>query len=221
MRDYVNIGITPSGEDCVQVSKTENYMPAMRKQAERFKSLLEKAFPPKGRGSLSIKSFPHDFGGYLEVVANFDDTDEESQKWAFDLEGSVPETWAELEKLAGVKPEIVSKFELPSTLEEKDAQDIREHRAVMVDRLPDCDFSHDVKVKATYDGKTLMGPWANMCEKHFHINGVGLGLGQGQRLILRKKDEKSGKGSKMSPPGTVGTWKPKPPGGPITFGKEE
>lgn len=210
MRDYVNIGITPSGEDCVQVSKTENYLPAMRKQAERFKGLLEKAFPPKGRGSLSVKSFPHDFGSYLEVVANFDDTDEEGQSWAFDLEGKVPETWAELEKLAGVKSEIVSKFELPSTLEERDAQDIRLHRAVLVDRLPDCDFCKGTgrTTKAMYDGATLMGSWANMCEDHFHRHGKGLGLGVGQRLILRKDTPSSGKGSKM-----------RPPGGPITFGR--
>lgn len=41
----------------------------------------------------------------------------------------------------------------------------------------------DEKVVATVDGKTKMGPWANMCERCHHEVGVGLGLGKGQRLI--------------------------------------
>jgi len=43
-----------------------------------------------------------------------------------------------------------------------------------------CDFCGKV---AKYDGKTKMGPWANMCESCFKINGVGLGLGKGQRFV--------------------------------------
>ena len=31
------------------------------------------------------------------------------------------------------------------------------------------------------DGKTKMGPWANMCLDCFKTNGVGIGLGKGQR----------------------------------------
>ena len=38
---------------------------------------------------------------------------------------------------------------------------------------------------ASYDGKTSMGPWANMCEDHFQSHGTGLGTGRGQRLIQR------------------------------------
>ena len=32
-----------------------------------------------------------------------------------------------------------------------------------------CDFC---SAKAVYDGKTLMGPWANMCEEHFNTYGI-------------------------------------------------
>ena len=54
--------------------------------------------------------------------------------------------------------------------------------------LPMCDIHlHDkgiANVVAAYDGKTLRGPWAYMCEECFAQNGTGLGLGCGQRLIL-------------------------------------
>lgn len=250
MRDYVNIGITPSGEDCVQVSRTENYMPAMRKQAERFKTLLEKAFPPQGSGYLSIKSFPHEFGSYLEVVAYFDDADEASQKWAFDLEGSVPETWAELEKLAKVEPMSVAEYEKDReryrglSQEQKDEEDVKAHRAVYVTRIPDCDFcaKEGKKVPAVYDAATTFGAWANMCENHFMVHArYGLGLGKGQRLILRKNKGDTGANPKLPGPPTIGDLKakglgawtsdtqgivpkkpriPKPPGGPIKFGRD-
>lgn len=46
-----------------------------------------------------------------------------------------------------------------------------------------CNFCHK-PTDALVDGKTLMGPWANMCDAHFLKYGVGLGLGKGQ-VILR------------------------------------
>jgi hypothetical protein len=59
---------------------------------------------------------------------------------------------------------------------------------VTVSRLPECDIhKYDLGVagvEAAYDGKTTRGPWANMCESCFQANGVGLGTGRGQRLVL-------------------------------------
>lgn len=50
-----------------------------------------------------------------------------------------------------------------------------------------CDFCGGT---ASYDAKTLMGPWANMCEAHWRTHGIGrLGTGYGQRLILRTSGE--------------------------------
>ena len=59
---------------------------------------------------------------------------------------------------------------------------------VRVFSLPDCDFCKEAGIarKAAYDGKTIYGPWANMCDDDFEQVGVGLGLGRGQRLVLRK-----------------------------------
>lgn len=40
---------------------------------------------------------------------------------------------------------------------------------------------------AMVDGKTINGPWANLCLRHFNSHGVGLGAGKGQVLIWRKE----------------------------------
>ena len=47
-----------------------------------------------------------------------------------------------------------------------------------------CDFCYQERkrTEAVIDGKTKLGPWANMCEAHFKKYGVGLGLGKGQTL---------------------------------------
>lgn len=50
-----------------------------------------------------------------------------------------------------------------------------------VHELPRCDFCEN---KAQYDAKTMKGPWAFMCERHWAFYGCQkLGLGKGQRLI--------------------------------------
>ena len=62
------------------------------------------------------------------------------------------------------------------------------HTSVKVSYVPDCDFCSQSgrDVKAEYDGKTSLGPWANMCKAHFRMYGMGLGLGKGQKLIPGK-----------------------------------
>ena len=60
--------------------------------------------------------------------------------------------------------------------------------SVTVDKYPMCDFCRDWMGRATearYDAKTMGGPWANMCERHFEAHGIGLGVGRGQRYLLR------------------------------------
>lgn len=50
--------------------------------------------------------------------------------------------------------------------------------------IPPCDICKSKL--AAYDGKTIHGPWAYMCEGCWSWHGVGkLGTGYGQRLILR------------------------------------
>lgn len=53
--------------------------------------------------------------------------------------------------------------------------------------LPNCDFCLPRKVPALYDAATKMGPWANLCQRHFEQYALGLGLGRGQRLHTREE----------------------------------
>lgn len=61
---------------------------------------------------------------------------------------------------------------------------MNDHTEVEVTRLPECDLCAD-GTPAQYDAKTRMGPWGNLCERHFQRDGIGLGLGKGQRLVVR------------------------------------
>lgn len=55
---------------------------------------------------------------------------------------------------------------------------------VEVGHIPPCDICKGNP--AAYDGKTVHGPWAFMCEGCWLWHGVGrLGTGYGQRLKLR------------------------------------
>lgn len=43
-----------------------------------------------------------------------------------------------------------------------------------------CDICNSPVTDCFIDGKTRMGPWANMCQACFIKNGQGLGTGKGQ-----------------------------------------
>ena len=93
MIDYISIGSSPTDEDCAQVG-SENYLSRAMEECRRFVELLRKKFgdePEEAR--LRVKSFPHDFGTYSEVVCYYDDTIKESLEYAFFLEENVPQTW--------------------------------------------------------------------------------------------------------------------------------
>ena len=56
---------------------------------------------------------------------------------------------------------------------------------VIVSSIPPCDICGDGKTPAVIDGKTVHGPWAYMCKRHWTTEGIGrLGTGYGQRLLL-------------------------------------
>lgn len=61
---------------------------------------------------------------------------------------------------------------------------------VVIAEPRDCDFhkKRGKSVQAKYDGKTVFGSWAYMCEEDWKAYGIGrLGTGYGQRLILGTK----------------------------------
>lgn len=49
-----------------------------------------------------------------------------------------------------------------------------------------CDVCHGPIAGSFVDGRTTMGPWANMCMTCHATHGVGLGMGKGQRYTFTK-----------------------------------
>lgn len=99
--DYLTLGSTPSDESCAQVG-SPNYTRDALSECRRFRDLLARAFPPPPGARFGVKSFPHDFGTYHEVVVLVDDQD--SMGFALSVEEKLPSTWQELEHLAGKEP---------------------------------------------------------------------------------------------------------------------
>ena len=90
--EYIELGSAPAEENCVSVTRDGDYMPAMREECRRYKAMLESLFPipEEVNAYFSIKSFPHDFGSYLEVILKFD---EEAGEFAYDVEENLPGKW--------------------------------------------------------------------------------------------------------------------------------
>lgn len=49
-----------------------------------------------------------------------------------------------------------------------------------------CDICKEDDAKI--DGKTKYGPWAFMCLGCYKTNGIGLGTGKGQLIMVKEKD---------------------------------
>ncbi len=92
-RDYITIGSTPCDEECAQVG-TANYSEKAKEECARFIRTIRRVCGEEPEGaSLAIKSFPHDFGTYHEVVCWFDEEIEDSIDYAFFVEAYTPCTW--------------------------------------------------------------------------------------------------------------------------------
>jgi hypothetical protein len=95
MRDYLTIGSSPAEESCAQVG-TDNYLTRSRKECEVFIRYLRRIFGPEPEGAkLYVKSFPHDFGSYLEVCCSYEDSIPAAAEYAYKLEGESPGNWDE------------------------------------------------------------------------------------------------------------------------------
>ena len=93
MRDYLSIGPVPANEECEQLGT--NYNPSKaRKECNTFIAQLRRQFGNEPDGArLSVKSNPHDFGTYLDVVCYYDDDMPESVEYAFKCEGEASPNW--------------------------------------------------------------------------------------------------------------------------------
>jgi len=93
MRDYIDLGSTPYGEECAQLG-SENYHAKARSECYRYIEQLRRTFGPEPKGaSLKVKSNSHDFGVYLTVVVDFDDNNEAATAYAYRLDNEPPARW--------------------------------------------------------------------------------------------------------------------------------
>ena len=95
MRDYIEIETTPCNEDCVQVKSGGEYLDAMRKEAVRYKNMLESKFPVLGGAdapTLGLKNCLYDFGSYIQLKLSFEVGGIQEQI-AYWIENNLPETW--------------------------------------------------------------------------------------------------------------------------------
>ena len=101
MRDYLDIGPVPCNEECQQVG-TPSYDHAMaRKECQQFIVAIRRTLGTEPEGAqLRIKSNPHDFGTYLEVVCYFDDDMPDAVDYAFKAESESPAEWSPEDRTA-------------------------------------------------------------------------------------------------------------------------
>jgi hypothetical protein len=94
MRDYINVGPVPANEECQQVG-TASYDPLKaREECTKFITHIRDVLGNEvGTARLGVKSFPHDFGSYYEVVCFFDDEDEAGINYAYQVESDAPVKW--------------------------------------------------------------------------------------------------------------------------------
>lgn len=93
--ESLNIGSTPPGESCQQTgSPTYNEKLARKECLHYIEAIRRLLGKERGSAKLVIKSNPHDFGTYLDVVCTYDE--EVGFDYAIDCESSGPMTWAEV-----------------------------------------------------------------------------------------------------------------------------
>lgn len=95
MLDYLNLGSTPSDEDCAQVGGPD-YQNIANKELDAYKAQLERMFPgleTHKRMEFKKMWFPHDFGSYGEIVITYDDDNELEAATAIEIEWNTPTNW--------------------------------------------------------------------------------------------------------------------------------
>ena len=102
--NYETFGPTPAGEPCQQVGMpTYDHQRAMQECRAFRKQLIRQFGEPPFGAMLKVKSFPHDFGSYMEVCGVFDENEEEAVEYVYNIEAHLPENWdAEAKKELGL-----------------------------------------------------------------------------------------------------------------------
>jgi hypothetical protein len=94
-KDWLSLGPTPTGEDCAQVGSDEYLLRTLLECKAYHAQLINQFGEPPANTRFGVKSFPHDFGTYHEVVVYFDDENEESVEYAYRVDANLPEYWTD------------------------------------------------------------------------------------------------------------------------------
>ena len=95
MQDCLDLGSSPSHEDCAQVGQ-DDYAERARPECRAYMNQLRRMFGEEPDGTrLSIKSNPHDFGSYWSVVCYFDGDNPVAADYAYRCEAKGPQEWDE------------------------------------------------------------------------------------------------------------------------------
>jgi hypothetical protein len=87
---------------------THQYLVYAERECQRYVEQLTRQSPPPAGANLLITYNPHDFGTYLDVVADFDPEDGEQSDWAFSLEVNLPANWDPSEADASEAPDDIA-----------------------------------------------------------------------------------------------------------------
>jgi len=93
MNDFIDVGSSPTHEDCAQVG-TDDYHHRARRECRTYIGELRRIFGEEPEGArLSVRSNPHDFGAYLSVVCHYDPNIQGAIEYAFRCESEGPDEW--------------------------------------------------------------------------------------------------------------------------------
>ena len=188
-RDYIDIGSSPAYEECAQVGSPD-YAQRAREECNQFIDLIRRVMGPEPEGArLAVKSNPHDFGTYYEVVCYFDTDNEEASNYAYRCEGEAPSTWDDPRALpVSSTGQALSNAEgaadaPPVQPAASTEEELRRDQIAYLPQLPKCDLCDKT---AEYDARTKSGPWAYLCPDHWSSETYGqLGTGYGQKLMVK------------------------------------
>lgn len=96
MREQLELGSAPYNEDCKQVGYATQE--AIKAECWRYKQLIERLHPvPDSLKDLvwyRLKTCPHDFGTYYEVIISFPADNELAWSFALNVENNLPANWS-------------------------------------------------------------------------------------------------------------------------------
>jgi len=133
--EHIDLGPVPGEEEAASVG-THEYAERSHRECLVYKRMLTRLNPiPEGiDAKLAVKSYPHDYGNYKEVVVKFASDDEAASDYAYGLESNTPANWDDTARFELRWLEQRDKLLREVALGERDAATLPE--AVRLNQIP-------------------------------------------------------------------------------------